>query len=97
MKLKNILLTIMIVSANGFTACTDVLNVAPDGTLTMEEIYADPDRVEALLNTCYMNIPQKGYTYRFFEQAVVSASDDGWTSEDGTGGNLIYDVYKDNV
>jgi hypothetical protein len=97
MKLKNILLTIMMVSAGGFTACTDVLNVAPDGTLAMEEIYADPDRVEALLNTCYMNIPQKGYTYRFYEPAVVSASDDGWTSEDGTGGNLIYDVYKDNV
>ncbi|MDR2139479.1 MAG: RagB/SusD family nutrient uptake outer membrane protein [Tannerella sp.] len=96
MKLNCIFL-MMTVSVGGFTACTDVLNVAPDGTLTMEEIYADPDRVESLLNACYMNIPQKGYCYRFFEPAVVSASDDGWTSEDGTGGNLIYDVYKDNV
>ncbi|MDR1103034.1 MAG: RagB/SusD family nutrient uptake outer membrane protein [Tannerella sp.] len=96
MKLRDIFLS-MTVSSVAFTACTDVLNVAPDGTLTMEEIYADPDRVEALLNTCYMNIPQKGYAYRFFEPAIVSASDDGWTSEDGTGGNLIYDVYKDNL
>jgi hypothetical protein len=87
----------MIMSVGVFTACSDVLNVAPDGTLTMEEIFADPDKVESLLNTCYMNIPQKGYAYRFFEPAVVSASDDGWTSEDGTGGNLIYDIYKDNV
>ncbi|MDR1523918.1 MAG: RagB/SusD family nutrient uptake outer membrane protein [Tannerella sp.] len=96
MKAKYIFLT-MIVPICGFTACSDVLNVAPDGTLTMEEIYADPDKVESLLNTCYMEIPQKGYCYRFFEPAVVSASDDGWTSEDGTGGNLIYDIYKDNV
>jgi hypothetical protein len=96
MKLKNIILSALL-SIVGFTACTEVLNVAPDGTLTMEEIYADPDRVEALLNTCYMNIPQKGYCYRFYEPAIVSISDDGWTSEDGTGGNLIYDVYNDNL
>ncbi|MDR3308958.1 MAG: RagB/SusD family nutrient uptake outer membrane protein [Tannerella sp.] len=96
MKLKYKFL-IILMSAGILSSCSDVLNVAPDGTLTMEEIFSDPDRVEALLNTCYNNIPTKGYHYRFFEPAIVSASDDGWTSEDGTDGNLIFDVYKDNV
>ncbi|KAA6348004.1 RagB/SusD family nutrient uptake outer membrane protein [termite gut metagenome] len=77
-------------------ACSDVLNVAPDGTLTMDEILSNPDRVEALLNSCYNNIPQKGYSYQFFDPLVVASSDDGWSSDDGAD-QAVSLVYRDNT
>ncbi len=76
--------------------CTDVLDKAPDGNMQMDEVLKDPDKVEALVNTLYQNIPQKGYVYFFFDPAVVACSDDGWSSEDSQG-QLIDQYYKDNV
>lgn len=58
MKLTYFLIS-SIVLLGTLNSCSDVLDVAPDGTLTMEEIYADPDKVGALLNACYNNIPQR--------------------------------------
>lgn len=77
-------------------SCTDVLDKAPDGNMQMDEVLKDPDKVEALVNTLYQNIPQKGYVYFFFDPAVVACSDDGWSSEDSQG-QLIDQYYKDNV
>jgi len=78
-----------------FNGCEDVLDKAPDGNMQMDEVLTDPDKVEALLNTCYNNIPQKGYSYFFFDPAVVACSDDGWSSEDSQG-QLVDLYYKDN-
>lgn len=66
-----------VVALGSFTSCSDVLDVAPDGTLSMEEVYADPDKVGALLNACYNSIPQKGYVYYFFDPLITACSDDG--------------------
>lgn len=76
-------------------SCTDVLDMAPDGNMQLDEVLADPERVEALLNSCYQNIPQKGYAYWFFEQAVVAATDDAWTSDEGQG-VITTGLYQDN-
>ena len=42
-----------VVALGSFTSCSDVLDVAPDGTLSMEEVYADPGQsggiIECLL------------------------------------------------
>ncbi|WP_231960377.1 RagB/SusD family nutrient uptake outer membrane protein [Petrimonas mucosa] len=78
-----------------FTSCADVLNMAPDGNMQMEDVLSDPDKVEALLNTCYNNIPQKGYSYWFFESLVVAASDDGYTSDEAQGVPTT-GLYSDN-
>lgn len=77
------------------SSCTDVLDMAPDGNMQMDEVLADPNKVEGLLNQCYANIPQKGYSYWFFESAVVASSDDGWTSDDGQG-LIAGNYYQDN-
>ena len=89
-KIYIILLTIAF-----FSSCTDVLNMAPDGNMQMDEVLSDPDKVEALLNRVYQNIPQKGYAYFFFDPAVVACSDDGWSSEDAQA-QLVDQYYKDN-
>lgn len=78
------------------SSCTDALDKAPDGNMQMDEVLADPDKVEAMVNTLYSNIPRKGYVYFFFDPAVVSCSDDGWSSEDGAG-QLVDQYYKDNT
>lgn len=71
-----------IVMAGALASCSDVLDVAPDGRLTLDEVYSDPDKVGALLNSCYNNIPLKGYNYHFWEPLITANSDDGWSSED---------------
>ena len=64
MKLNKFLITILTLLLF-FTSCADVLNMAPDGNMQMEDVLSDPDKVEALLNTCYNNIPQKGFLLVF--------------------------------
>lgn len=78
-----------------YASCTDVLDMAPDGNMQMDEVLSDPEKVEALLNTCYQNIPQKGYAYWFFEEAVVAATDDAWTSDEAQG-VITTRLYNDN-
>ena len=73
------------ISALLLASCTDVLDHAPDGKLSMEEIWADPEMVEQMLNACYFNISTKGYSYQFWDPAVVACSDDAYSSEDGVG------------
>lgn len=94
MKLQR-LITIILPLVFFVSSCNDVLDMAPDGNMQMDEVLADPDKVEGLLNRCYINIPQKGYTYYWFESAVVASSDDGWTSDDGQG-LLVGNYYLDN-
>lgn len=89
MKLKNIILSLLL-SSGALCSCSDVLDVAPDGTLTLEEVFADPDKVGAFLNSCYSNIPKKGFNYWFFESLPVACSDDGWSSDDSAGVPLQY-------
>jgi hypothetical protein len=77
------------------TSCLDALDQAPDGKLNMDEVWADPVMTEQMLNTCYNNIPQKGYFYHWFDPLVVACSDDGWTSEDGQG-QAVDHIYRNN-
>ncbi len=92
--MKNINIYILLVITL-LTSCTDTLDMAPDGNMQMDEVLSDPDKVEALLNSIYNNIPQKGYVYFFYDPAVVACSDDGWSSEDSQG-QLVDQYYKDN-
>lgn len=94
MKLQRFLLIILPL-ALAFHGCTDVLDMAPDGNMQMGDVLSDPDRVEALLNRCYENIPKKGYSYWFFESLVVAASDDGYTSDEAQGVPSQF-LYTDN-
>ena len=91
-KIENILYAVIIVI---LASCIDVLDKSPDGMLSMDEVWADPDMVEQMLNTCYENIPHKGYSYFFFDPLVVACSDDGWSSEDAQG-QAVEQVYRDN-
>ena len=77
------------------TSCADDLDIAPDGSLSMDEVIQDPVKVSGLLASCYSNIPQKGYTYLDWESLFVALSDDAWSSADGTGGLPVNSIYGD--
>ena len=83
---KLIELFIAVLPAIFVCSCAGVMDKAPDGTLTMEEILKDPYQVEALLNSCYKNIPTKGYNYHMHCPLPTCTSDEGWSSDEGQGG-----------
>jgi hypothetical protein len=76
-------------------SCTDALDIAPSGNLTLEQIYQDPNQVEALLATCYSQLPTKGCWGWLYTNSYVACSDDGWDSSEQWGGQMIRDVYYD--
>jgi hypothetical protein len=77
-----------------FGSCTGVLDMAPDGKLTMEEIYKDPDKVESLVSSIYNGLPNKGFGYAFVTPAPTALSDDGWDSSgDVESGYVSYEIY----
>lgn len=69
----------------GAASCSDVLDEAPDGSMEFGEIFRDPDKTAAFLNTCYNNLPQKGYYYWGWETIPNALSDDGWSNWDFAG------------
>lgn len=74
--LFNALLTILV-----FTSCSDILDVAPEGRLSMEEIFADEEKVGAYLNTCYSYIQKKGCFYLNWSRGPVDWCDDAWDDD----------------
>lgn len=80
MKIKYILVA-MVVSLFLLGACKKTLDMAPDGKLTMEDVFADNDKVGAFLNSCYNNMPVKGTRYFFWSRGPVTWSDDAWDTD----------------
>ncbi|TLV00719.1 RagB/SusD family nutrient uptake outer membrane protein [Dyadobacter luticola] len=80
MKIKPILFALLL-SVFAASSCKNVLDMAPDGKLTMEEIFADNDKVGAFLNSCYTNIPVKGTRYFFWSRGPVDWSDEAWDTD----------------
>lgn len=104
---KILFFPIIITMACWLWSCNDVLDMAPDGKITLEEVFNDPDKVGAFLNSCYNNIPQKNIGYYFFEAFVVGMSDDAWSAADregqqiqamydGTAASASYHPLRDN-
>lgn len=78
MKLKILSLLLM---AACLASCNKALDMAPDGKLSMDEIFADNDKVAAFLNSCYTNMPAKGTRYFFWSRGPVVWSDEAWDTD----------------
>lgn len=64
-----------------FCSCSETLDMAPDGKLTLDEIFTDNDKVGAFLNSCYTNMPIKGTRYFFWSRGPVNWSDESWDTD----------------
>lgn len=63
-------------------SCSDVLNQAPDGKISLEEVFGDNDKTMYYLNTCYSGINAKGCLYFFWSRGPVNWCDDSWDADD---------------
>src|SRR3546814_1308213 len=71
MKIKILILTLLAITLG---ACNKALDMAPDGKITMDEVFADHEKVAAFLNSCYTNMPAKGTRYFFWSRGPVEWS-----------------------
>ncbi|MCQ2142627.1 MAG: RagB/SusD family nutrient uptake outer membrane protein [Bacteroidales bacterium] len=76
---ENILKLALVFCAIAFmsASCSKILDIAPNGMVSLDEIFADNDQTAAYLNTCYENIPEKGTSYDQCN-AVVALTDDAY-------------------
>ena len=80
--LKNVNLIILsIFSCLILKSCNKVLDMAPDGYFSIEDVFKENVKVEAFLNSCYNQIPAKGLRYFFWMRGPVVWSDDAWDTD----------------
>lgn len=63
------------------SSCIDQLDIAPDGRLTLDEIFEDNEKVAAFLNSIYIHIPKKGKT-EYHGRGPVVWCDDAWDADE---------------
>lgn len=59
-------------------SCSDALDSAPDGKISLDDVFNDNEKVAAYLNTCYRYIPGGGLSYFFYMRGPVVWSDEAW-------------------
>ena len=64
------------------SSCSSVLDEAPSGKISIEEVFRDNDMTMNYLNTCYSSINAKGCLYFFWSRGPVNWCDDAWDADD---------------
>ncbi|GGC26197.1 hypothetical protein GCM10011386_17750 [Parapedobacter defluvii] len=73
--------TLVLVASIFFTGCSDVLDQAPDGKISLEDVFKDDEKVAAYMNSCYAYIPGEGKSYFFHMRGPVDWSDEAWDTD----------------
>lgn len=98
MKIQKIYILLSVVSTVfSLASCSDALNLAPDGRVTLDNVFSDNDKVSAFLNTCYDNLPRKGINYYYRARGPVVWSDEAWDGDDTSVGAASSRLYAGNV
>ncbi len=71
--------------SSSFSSCAEILNVSPDGNITLDDVFSNKDNIGAYLNTCYTYVSTKGYGYFWTTPAPVVLSDEAWDADDTEG------------
>lgn len=82
MKNKLVILFIAVVS---FVSCNDILDATPDGRVTLDKVFQDPELTAKYLSNCYNNLPKKGFWYFAWTNIPIGVSDEAWDCDDGQG------------
>lgn len=62
-------------------SCANILDIAPDGRTSLDEIFSNSEDAGAYLNSCYENISAKGTRYYFWSRGPVVWSDEAWDTD----------------
>lgn len=73
--------TLVLVASIFFTGCSDVLDQAPDGKISLADVFKDDEKVAAYMNSCYAYIPGEGKSYFFHMRGPVDWSDEAWDTD----------------
>ncbi|SFC66421.1 Starch-binding associating with outer membrane [Parapedobacter composti] len=87
-------LILVLISASLAFSCKKVLDATPDGRISYEDVFQDPELVRAQFNTCFDHLPLKGLNYFFFANNPVGLSDEAWYTR--TSGPLT-DAYNGSI
>ena len=79
--LKNLIIALELAAILLFPACGDVLDMAPDGFISYDEIFEDNDKTSAYLNTCYASIPDCGVKFFYWSRGLAVWCDDAWDTD----------------
>lgn len=74
-------------------SCSDVMDVTPDGRLSLEEVFANPDYTAAYFSQEFDNLPHKMMNYYWFDNLPSALSDESWSCDDVEGVGAI-NAYK---
>lgn len=86
MKTKFILFLAVLLAGS---SCSEVLDLAPDGRKSLDDIFTDPIASAAYLNTCYKYMRQRSGAVDYFNSnAPTFASDEAWDRDDMEGGAI---------
>lgn len=66
-------------------SCSDVMDVTPDGRLSLEEVFANPDYTAAYFSQAFDNLPHKMMNYYWFDNLPSALSDESWSCVCGRG------------
>ncbi len=80
--MKKSYLSWLFITALGLSSCSDVLNQAPDGKMSLDDVWTDNDKVGAYLNTCYKNFMDKNDRYFFWDRVPANICDEAWDGDD---------------
>lgn len=91
---KKLLYTCLAASfALSLGSCSDVMDVTPDGRLSLEEVFANPDYTAAYFSQAFDNLPHKMMNYYWFDNLPSALSDESWSCDDVEGVGAI-NAYK---
>ena len=74
-------------------SCSDVMDVTPDGRLSLEEVFANPDYTAAYFSQAFDNLPHKMMNYYLLDNLPSALSDESWSCDDVEGVGAI-NAYK---
>lgn len=74
-------------------SCSDVMDVTPDGRLSLEDVFANPDYTAAYFSQAFDNLPHKMMNYYWFDNLPSALSDESWSCDDVEGVGAI-NAYK---
>jgi hypothetical protein len=63
------------------SSCAGVLDSAPDGKISLDEVFLDNDQVSAYLNSAYEFIPSGGVRWFFVMRGPVVWCDEAWDAD----------------
>lgn len=64
------------------SSCSDALDQAPSGKISLEDVFKDNDKTMYYLNSCYSSINVKGCVWFFWSRGPVNWCDDAWDADD---------------